>query len=360
MTIKYGKFQLPTSIKADGKNRFVAEPFEKGFAHTVGNAIRRVTLTSIEAPAIISIMIEGISHEYMAEKGILEDMTHVVLNFKGSKLRRLPLSDKSPRGPFVHSKEIEITPEMIEKGGGQHVLTLGELMEGGEFDVVNPEHPIFTATIPMKKRIDLKIAIGRGYVPAERQNFDKVAGEIVIDAIFSPVKVVNYYVENTRVGQDTDYDRLVLEITTDGRITPQEALTFATQIGIIHFECFNALNIQPISFDHDDGEVDTDRDQLLSKLRLKINEIELSVRSTNCLSQANIETIVQLVLMTEPELLKFRNFGKKSLNEIKAKLEEMGLHLGMNLSPYGITKENSDEFLASHKSEDTETGKEGI
>ncbi len=185
----------------------------------------------------------------------------------------------------------------------------------------------------MIKRVDLKVGVGRGYVPSERHHvLDKVVDEIVIDSAFSPVRLVNYFVENTRVGQDTDYDRLILEVTTDGRITPEEALTFATQIGIFHFEVFDQIKLHNISFERDQVELNTDRDAMMAKLALKINEIELSVRSTNCLAGANIDTIAELVVMPESEMLKFRNFGKKSLNEIKAKLEEMGLYLGMDLS----------------------------
>jgi DNA-directed RNA polymerase subunit alpha len=162
---------------------------------------------------------------------------------------------------------------------------------------------------------------------------------------------VNYFVENTRVGQDTDFDRLILEVTTDGRISPEEALTFATQIGILHLEVFNELRMHNLTFDHGEVELNTDRDALMAKLALKINEIELSVRSTNCLSGANIDTIAELVVMPESEMLKFRNFGKKSLNEIKAKLEEMGLSLGMDLSKFGITRDNVKQVITDYLSE---------
>ena len=165
---------------------------------------------------------------------------------------------------------------------------------------------------------------------------------------FSPVRLVNYYVENTRVGQDTDFDRLILDVTTDGRLSPEEALSFATQIGIFHLQVFEQLKKHAITFASDEIETNTDRDTLLSKLALKINEIELSVRSTNCLSGANIETIGELVIMPESEMLKFRNFGKKSLNEIKAKLEEMGLSLGMDLARFGITRDNVKQLITDY------------
>lgn len=359
MAIRYGKFELPTKIKIDETTkkgnfaRFIAEPFERGYGHTIGNAIRRILLTSLESPAIISVHIEGVLHEYMALEGVVEDMTHVILNLKGALLRKLPVDDEAQsRDIKILSKTLDITAEMIEANGGQYKVTLKDLIDSPLFELVNPDHHIFTATKPQNRRIDLRVAIGRGYVPSERQDIpSKIADEIVIDAIFTPVRLVNYYVENTRVGQDTDYDRLVLEVTTDGRITPQEALSFATQIAIMHFSVFEELHFQPLAFERNEEEANTDRETLLSKLCLKINEIELSVRSTNCLSGANIETIGELVVMPEQEMLKFRNFGKKSLNEIKAKLEEMGLYLGMDLSKMGINRDNVKAVISEYMNE---------
>jgi len=278
-------------------------------------------MTSLEAPSIISVKIEGVPHEYTAIEGVIEDMTHIVLNLKGALLRKLPTDDQpQSKACRVISKTLDVTQEMLDNGGGQHIVTLSDMMGDCDFDIVNPDHHIFTATKPMTKEVDIKIAIGRGYVPSERQELaDKVVDEIVIDSAFSPVRLVNYFVENTRVGQDTDFDRLVLEVTTDGRITPQEALTFATQIGIHHLQVFEELQFTPITFEKEEAEEDTDRDALMNKLALRINEIELSVRSTNCLQQANIETIAELVIMPESDMLKFRNFGKKSLEVALAK-----------------------------------------
>lgn len=366
MTVKYGKFELPTNIKIEEASksetfaRFIAEPFERGFGHTVGNALRRIMLGSLEAPSIISVKIEGVPHEYLAVEGVIEDMTHIILNFKGALLRKLPLEEnRDTRSAKLISQTLDITQDMIDAGGGQFMVTFKDVMGESDFEMVNPGHHLFTVTKPMKKRVDLKIAIGRGYVPSERHEIaDKVVDEIVIDSAFSPVRLVNYFVENTRVGQDTDYDRLIIEVTTDGRVTPQEALTFATQIGVLHLSVFDTLKFQDLSFDHEEVESDSDRDELMAKLALRINEIELSVRSTNCLAQANIDTIAELVIMPEPEMLKFRNFGKKSLNEIKAKLEEMGLHLGMDLARYGITRDNVrqviDEYLEEKSGQETQ------
>lgn len=357
MPVKYGKFELPAKIKVEeGEDkgtfaRFIAEPFERGFGHTVGNALRRILLTSLEAPSIISVKIEGISHEYMGVEGVIEDMTHIILNLKQAKLRKLPLDEnKDSRAPRVISHTLDVTQDMLKSG--QYEVTLKDIVGDCDFDIVNPDLKIFTATKPTTRRVDLKIAIGRGYVPSERHDIqNKVVDEIVIDSPFSPVSLVNYFVENTRVGQDTDYDRLVLEVTTDGRIVPTEALTFAIQILTSHLSVFDELQFQTITYDEGEEEESSDSDKLLAKLGLKINEIELSVRSTNCLQQANIDTIAELVIMPEPEMLKFRNFGKKSLNEIKAKLEEMGLYLGMDLSRYGFTRENVKEAIADYLAE---------
>ncbi len=362
MAVKYGKFELPSKIKLEEASRegtyarFVAEPFERGFGHTVGNSLRRIILSSLEAPAIVSVRLEGVPHEYMAIDGIVEDMTHIVLNLKGALLRKFP-TEEEPRSreSKLISTIIDVTGEKLDKHNGQYPVTLKELFPESQYDVVNPEHVIFHATKPMSRRIDLKIAMGRGYVPSERHQFlEKGVDEILIDSIFSPVRLVNYYVENTRVGQHTDYDRLILEVVTDGRVTPEEALTFASQIGILHFEVFKEFKFQAITFDKGELEFNADRHALMSKLALKINEIELSVRSTNCLAGANIDTIAELVIMPESEMLKFRNFGKKSLNEIKAKLEEMGLYLGMDLSKLGITRENVKQVIIDYLKEKAE------
>lgn len=358
MVVKYGKFEMPEKIKIDESSntnvfaRFVVEPFERGFGHTVGSALRRIMLGALEAPAILSIRIEGVPHEYMAIEGIVQDMTHIILNLKGSLLRGLVTNEESsPREIRVLSKTLEVTPDMLEKGNGEYKVLLKDLVSSSDYEVVNPEHHIFTVTKPMTKRIDLRISNGRGYVPSERHSFEQMHDEIIMDSAFSPVRLVNYYVENTRVGQDTDFDRLVLEVTTDGRVTPVEALTFAAQIGIQHFQAFISIKTHSLVFDKGETVVNRDRDEILQKLSLRINEIELSVRSTNCLANANIDTIGELVVMPESEMLRFRNFGKKSLTEIKQKLDELGLSLGMDLSKYGINRENIKTVIQNYQQE---------
>ncbi len=353
MSIRYGKFELPSKIYVEEpKNsndvcRIIAQPFEKGFGHTLGNALRRILLTSLEAPAILSVTIEGVPHEYMSIEGIVQDMTHIILNLKGALIRKLPSdTEHQSRNVKTVSNNLEITDSMLEENKGSYNVTIGELLAGSEYEVINSKMIVFTVTKPLNKKISFRIGIGRGYLPSERIELpNKAKDEIFIDACFSPIRLANYFVESCRVGGDTDMDRLVLEIKTDGRITAKEALSFAMQIGILHFSIFDELKFQSITYDEENSEEEISGDLLLHKLGLKINEIELSVRSTNCLSQANIDTIAELVLMPEQDMLRFRNFGKKSLNEIKAKLEEMELSLGMDLSKYGINRDNVKDVM---------------
>lgn len=357
MGIKYGKFEMPNKVLVnEDKNRvnfgqFIAEPLERGFGHTLGNSMRRMLLSSLEAPAIVSVRLEGVSHEFMAIEGVVEDMTNIILNLKGALLRKLPSSEEENSHDIrALTSIIEITQDDLDANGGFSEVTLGEIIDEGSFEVVNPGHIIFTATTPMRKQIDMKVMFGRGYVPSERLEIDsKAVDEILVDACFSPVRLVNYYVENTRVGQDTDFDRLVLEVQTDGRVTPTEAVTFATQIGLKHLEVFNKIRTHSIIFDEGIGGKGNEDDDLMDKLALKIDEIELSVRSTNCLSGAQIETIGELILIPERRMLEFKNFGKKSLNEIKQKLSDMGLQLGADLSRFGVTLDNVKEKMREHQ-----------
>jgi DNA-directed RNA polymerase subunit alpha len=359
MAVKYGKFELPQKITLDKQSstntfaRFIAEPFERGFGHTVGNSMRRMLLSSLEAPAIIGVRIQGIPHEYMAIEGIVEDMTNIILNLKGALLRKRPTDQAShARDHHFLSTELEVTREDLDEHGGRYHVTLGDIVQQGIYEVVNPELPLFTVTKPMKHEIDLRVAVGRGYVPSERFTIrDKAVDEILLDAAFSPVRLVHYFVENTRVGQDTDFDRLIIEVTTDGRVTPVEAISFSAQIGMKHLEVFQQIQSHLLVFEEKSVTSEADQDEIIEKLCLRIDEIELSVRSTNCLAGSNIETIAELVSIPERKMLEFKNFGKKSLNEIKAKLQEMNLHLGMDLSAYDITHENVREKIRQHQEE---------
>lgn len=348
MAVKYGKFEMPNNITVDEATmtstyaRFVAEPFERGFGHTIGNSLRRVLLSSLEAPAIVSVRIEGIPHEYMAVEGIIEDMTNIILNFKGALLRKLPSEkEDNPREVRHLTAIVDVSQEDLDENKGQVFVTLGDIVKEGYFEVINPKLHLFTVTRPTKRQVDLSVMIGRGYVPSERHlDVQGSPEEILVDSAFSPVRLVKYTVENTRVGQDTDFDRLILDVTTDGRVTPVEALAFASQIAIRHFDAFNRAKDYVLSFEEANSGGDRDHDEMMEKLGLRIDEIELSVRSANCLAGANIETIAELVSIPEKKMLDFRNFGKKSLNEIRAKLSEMGLSLGMDLSRFGLNCDN--------------------
>jgi DNA-directed RNA polymerase subunit alpha len=354
MSVRYGRFEIPENIAVEEAERpatfarFVAEPFERGFGHTVGNSLRRILLSSLEAPAIISVKIEGVPHEYMAIEGIVEDMTNIILNLKGALLRRLPtLEEGGSRAPQLIATQLEVSPEELRGGGYQ--VTLGKLFKAGEYEVVNPDLHLFTVTAPMSRRIDFRVAIGRGYVPSERLLIsDRLVDEIPIDALHSPVRLVSYRVENTRVGQDTDFDRLIVEVETDGRVSPREAISFAAQIARKHLEVFEDLGLEGLIFERGEAVGDSEREAMLAKLSQRIGEIELSVRSTNCLNLAGIQTIGELVVMKEQEMLQFRNFGKKSLSEIRRWLERLDLRFGMDLSRYGITRDNVREVVQKY------------
>ncbi len=356
MSVKYGKFELPDKIVMEKETattsyaKFIAEPFERGFGHTVGNSLRRMLLTSLEAPAIVSVYIEGVPHEYMAVEGIVEDMTNIILNFKSALLRCLPKdTEEMIRDTKVIASILDVTQDDIDKGGGSYRVKLSDVIDEGFFEVINPDLHLFTVTQPMARKVNIKIAVGRGYVPSERHGvYDKIVDEIVIDSSFSPVRLVNYHVEHTRVGQDTDYDKLILEVVTDGRVSPEEALSYAAQIGIKHFDVFSLIQESRLAFDEGPEEEMDENDEMMRKLALRIGEIELSVRSTNCLNGAKIDTIGELVVKPESEMLKYRNFGKKSLNEIKAKLHEMGLSLGMDLSKYAIDRDNVKDVIKAY------------
>ena len=308
-------------------------------------------LTCLEAPAIVSFRIEGVKHEFSAEKGIVEDMTQVAMNFKGALLRKLThAEDLTSRDMRVITTDLDITQEEIDAHRGQVKVTLAYLIQDTLFEAVNPNHVLFTVTEPMHRQVDIRVAIGRGYVQSERLILPgRLIDEIVLDAAFSPVRVVNYFVENTRVGQDTDFDRLILEVTTDGRVRPSEALSFAAQICTRQLDVFQKMRLFDLQFDEEGGPSDSEHDEMMNKLSLRIEEIELSVRSANCLSGAGISSIAELVSVPERKMLDFRNFGKKSLYEIKSKLSDMGLYLGMDLSRYGLTSENMRERLREYQ-----------
>jgi DNA-directed RNA polymerase subunit alpha len=322
MSKRLGKFELPKHLKKDeaASNatyaKFVAEPFETGYGYTIGNSLRRVLLGSIEGAAISSVRIDGVQHEFQSVDGVVEDVTDIVLNlkkvlFKAGKRDTFKLTIDIDREGVITAKDIQLPPDL---------------------NLVNPDQVI--CTLDKKRRFfaELEVKVGRSWCPAdENKSEGQPIGVIAIDSLFSPVTLVKYAVENTRVGQMTDYDKLILEVYTDGRISPDEALKEAAAILRHHLDVFDAVSDEKVEFETEGREVSEEQNRLRKLLNMSVNEIELSVRAANCLNNANITTVGELAMKSEQEMLKYRNFGKKSLNEIKAKLEQLGLSLGMKI-----------------------------
>ncbi|HEY5752949.1 MAG TPA: DNA-directed RNA polymerase subunit alpha [Chthoniobacterales bacterium] len=294
--------------------RFVAEPFEAGYGHTVGNSLRRVLLSSLEGAAITSVRIAGAEHEFGTLPGVVEDVTDIVLNLKRIKFK-------------ANDHEVRNLSLSVTKEGA---VTAGDIQQSNQCEVLNPELVIATLDKKQKFEAELEIKVGRGFATGdENKHPDQPIGVIAIDSIFSPVTRVKYSVENTRVGQRTDYDKLIIEIWTDGRIAPDDALLQASAILRKHLDVFVNYDENAVEFDETPEAVSQENSRLKKLLNMSVNEIELSVRAANCLNNANITTVGQLAQKTEAEMLKYRNFGKKSLNEIKDKLTQLGLGLGV-------------------------------
>ena len=320
MPIRLSRFEMPKRVSKDEADatarygRFVAEPFEIGYAQTIGNSLRRVLLSSIEGAAIVSVRINGADHEFCSLQGVMEDVTEIILNLKQVRLRNYT---RSPSRIVVK-----------RKGAGE--VTAADIETDGSVEVLNPECHIATLSDNGKLEMDMEVRIGRGFALAdENKEAEQEIGRIAIDSVFSPVRRVNFATENTRVGQRTDYDKLILEVWTDGRITPDDALTMAAAILRHHLDVFVNYDKDIIEFEESEKRIDAEREELRKKLAMSVNEIELSVRAANCLNNANLTTVGQLAQKTEAEMLKYRNFGKKSLNEIKQKLADLSLSLGM-------------------------------
>lgn len=320
MPRRLGRFEMPKRIvkdetqTAENFGRFIAEPFEAGYGRTIGNSLRRVLLSSLEGAAISSIKIDGAMHEFCSLPGIVEDVTDIILNLKKVLLK-------------VYSRDARKVKINVS-GPGE--VTAKDIETDGSVEVLNPDQHICTLDSDGKFSAELEIKIGRGYCQADwNKKPEQEIGLIPIDSLFSPVRRVAYSVDSTRVGRRTDYDKLVMDIWTDGRVTPEEALTMSAAILRHHLDVFVSLDRDLVEFEESEKQVDAEREDLRRKLLMSVNEIELSVRAANCLNNANITTVGELAQKTEAEMLKYRNFGKKSLNEIKAKLEELNLSLGM-------------------------------
>src|SRR5512136_752113 len=320
MPVRLGRFEMPKRLTKEESTatgtyaKFVAEPFETGYGHTIGNSLRRVLLSSLEGAAISSIKVDGAMHEFATIDGVVEDVTDLVLNLKKVLLKS-------------HSRDTQMLLLSVNKEGP---VTAADIQLNQNIELVNPTQHICTLDKKKKFEMELEVKVGRGFLPGdENKKPNQPIGVIAIDSLFSPVTRVRYSVENARVGQRTDYDRLSLEIWTDGRISPDDALTQSSAILQHHLDVFVGYDKNAVEFEEIVDKEDEEKLKLTKLLNMSVNEIELSVRAANCLNNANITTVGQLAMKTEQEMLKYRNFGKKSLNEIKEKLNALGLSLGM-------------------------------
>jgi len=324
MGIAWRNFEMPKLLKAnedtltDIYGEFIAEPFERGYGATLGNSLRRVLLSSVEGTAVTSIKIEGVSHEFASIPGIVEDATEIILNIKSLVLRS---HTASPKPIFI---------KVHRKGE----ITAKDIISDETLDIINPDMHIATLTKNIKLNIELEVGRGRGYVPSDgNKKENQSLGVIAIDSLFSPVAKVNFLVEDTRVGQVTDYDKVTLKIWTNGAVSPKEALLYASNVLQRHMDIF--VNFGKLPEDLEIIEEPEEDAELLDKLKMPVSELELSVRSANCLEKAKLKTIGEVVRRSESEMLKYRNFGKKSLTEIAGVLESMGLSLGMKIKDKG-------------------------
>lgn len=324
-------FQKPDKVvminSDDYKGTFEFRPLEPGYGITVGNALRRVLLNSLEGFAVTSVKIEGVDHEFSTIKGVVEDVTQMILNLKQVRFKQ----------------QIEGTDKetLIVTVGGQDKLTAGDIGKfTSAFQVLNIDHVICNMESSVNLQLELTIGKGRGYVPSEENKVESNLGVIAIDSIHTPIKNVKYAIENHRVGQKTDYEKLVFDIVTDGSIHPKEALTEAAKILIHHFMLFSDERIT-LDTEEKSAEDDFDEDSLHMRqlLKTKLIDMDLSVRALNCLKAADVDTLGDLVSFNKNDLLKFRNFGKKSLTELDELVENKGLTFGMNVAAYKLDKE---------------------
>ncbi|GAB2655841.1 DNA-directed RNA polymerase subunit alpha [Flavihumibacter cheonanensis] len=327
-------FQKPDKIVLQKANDFEAQfefrPLEPGYGVTIGNALRRVLLSSLEGFAIVGIRIEGAEHEFATIKGVTEDLTDIILNLKQVRFKKVVDTEVTNEKVVLHIK-------------GKSEFTAGMIQDGTQsFQIMNPELLICTMDPSAKLEIELTIGKGRGYVPAEENKLkDAPLGYIPIDSIYTPIKNVKYSVENTRVEQRTDFEKLIMDVATDGTIHPEEAVKQASRILIQHLMIITDENI---TFDNKEEKkedlVDEQTLQLRKVLKTPLEDLDLSVRAFNCLKAAKINSLSELVQYEQEDLMKFRNFGQKSLAEIEQVLHERGLSFGMDLAKLGIDKED--------------------
>jgi DNA-directed RNA polymerase subunit alpha len=340
MLKKAKDFQMPKKLQYDPKKitdtygKFIAEPLERGFGTTLGNSLRRVMLSSLEGSAITAIKISGVQHEFSSIPGVVEDTTDLILNLKEVRLK---LHTDKPKTLFLRAK-------------GPGAVEAKDIEADAEVEILNPEYHLATIDKNGKLELEMRARRGRGYISSEKNKEPgQSIGVIPIDSVFSPIRKVNFKVENARVGQETDYDKLVFEVWTDGSIRPDDAVAHAAKLLKDHLSFFIHL---PEEEEEEDAATETEvkKTSLFNENLLRsVNELELSVRAANCLKNAGIETIAEMVQKTESEMLKTKNFGRKSLNEIKEILAEMGLSLGMKTDDTIVTE--ARRLLAEKPSE---------
>ncbi len=324
--MKLKSLQMPKKIEMDEKTateryaRFVIEPLERGFGITVGNALRRVLISSLRGAAVSAVKIDGALHEFCALTGVYEDTTQIIQNLKQVRFK---VHGEGPKRAMIGKK-------------GKGEVKAGDLQVDHEVEVLNPDLHVATLNDEGELNAELEIQLGRGYVAADQhQVAERPIGHIPVDSLFSPVHKVNYTVEQTRIGQRIDYDKIILDIWTDGSLSPRDALSHAAKILKDHFSLFVGFEeeeVEEIESNEDEGSM-----RLKKLLDKSVEELELSVRSSNCLRAANINTLAELVTKSESEMLKYRNFGRKSLKEIQDVLSEMGLSFGMDLGSIGVS-----------------------
>lgn len=323
--------EIETDSFTDFYGKFVCQPLERGFGITLGNALRRILLSSLQGAAIVSVKFDGVPHEFTTIPGIKEDIADIILNLKEVNLKTVNDSEEE-------EEEIKLVLDLK----GEKEAKAGDMLTDGKVEIMNPDSHIATLNKDAVLHAEMIVKTGRGYVPAEKNVAgDQEIGVILIDALFSPIRKVSYVVGNARVGQRTDYDKLTLEIWTNGTVNPQDALAFAAKI--LKEQATPFINFEEEPEEEVEKEEKEVEEKVNENLFKPVSELELSVRSSNCLKNANIKYIYELVQKTESEMLKTKNFGRKSLNEIKRILEEMDLQFGMELENFPFPKHDEQE-----------------
>ena len=331
--VKPKRLEFDKKNKSEYYGKLSAGPFERGYGVTIGNSLRRMLLSSIEGAAIVAVKFEGIFHEFSSIPGVVEDVTEIILNLKQVNLQLN--GEESYKRIYI-------------KASKPGTICAKDITADADVVVLNPDLPILTIDQNGEVEMEMIVRKGRGYVPADKHNIENESVQMIpMDSIFSPIEKITFHVENTRVGQSTDYDSLVMELWTNGGITPEDAVAHAAKIVKDHMQIFINFDEEPEPVQ---PQVDEKKQKMLANMAKCVEELELSVRSYNCLKNANIQTIAELVQKTDGEMLKTRNFGRKSLNEIKEILEDMGLHLGMK-----VDEEDLKQISQAQKKKEIDT-----